>query len=94
MAQLLLEESKGCILLDRLPLLGKLLEAKNENGETALLIACRNKDFALVEVLVEYGADVKAVDKDGNTAILLAACSTAPDDIPHKENSPSIFKVF
>ena len=94
MAQLLLKESKNWILLDKLPLLGKLLEAKNENGETALLIACRNKDFALVELLVEFGADVKAVDKDGNTAILLAASSTAPDDIPHKENSPSIFKVF
>ena len=94
MAQLFLEDSKDWILLDRLPLLGKLLEAKNENGETALLIACRNKDFALVELLVESGADVKAVDRDGNTAILLAASSTAPDDIPHKENSPSIFKVF
>ena len=94
MVQLLLEESKGWILLDKLPLLGKLLEAKNENGETSLLIACRNKNFALVELLVESGADVKAVDKDGNTAILLAAFSTAPDDIPHKENSPSIFKVF
>ena len=93
MAKLLVAEAKDWIMLDDLPLLGKLLEARNEKGETALLIACRNKDFALVELLVESGADLKAVDEDGNTAILLAASSTAPDDIPSKENSPSIFKV-
>ena len=94
MAKFLVDGSKGWMLLDGSPLLAKLLEAKHENGSTALLIACRNKDYGTVELLVEAGADVRALDQDGNTAILLAASSPATEEIPSKELSPAIFKVI
>jgi len=93
LAKLLVDESKDWVMSDGLPLLGKLLEAPNERGYTALLIACLQKDYAIAELLIESGADAKALDQDGNTAILLAASSTAIA-IPSKENSPAIFKVF
>jgi len=88
------DESKDWIMPDGLPLLGKLLEARNERGDTALLMACINRDYALVELLIESGADAKAFDRDGNTAIRLAASSAAVDEIPSKETSPTIHKVF
>ncbi len=88
-----MDKSKDWVMSDGLPLLGKLLEAPNERGYTALLIACLQKDCAIAELLLESGADAKALDQDGNTAILLAASSTAIA-IPSKGNSPAIFKVF
>ncbi len=94
MAKLLLRESNDTVLLDRPFLLKKLLEVKDDKGATALLIACHNKDYSLVELLVESGADVRATDLNGNSAILLAASGPAPDHIPSKELSPAIFKVF
>jgi len=57
-------------------------------------MACHRIDYASVELLVKAGADVKAVDEDLNTAILLAASSPEEDHIPTKDLSPSIFKVF
>lgn len=53
--------------------LEKLLEAKNETEMTALLIASFKKDTKIIELLIELGSDVKAVDRDGNTPIILAA---------------------
>ena len=81
-------------MLDRSPVLKKLLEAKNESGLTALLIACYNKDYDIVELLVEAGADTKVVDQHGNSTIILAASSSpAEEEIPSPEFSPAIFKV-
>lgn len=74
--------------------LEKLLEAKDEWGMTALLIACKKKDSALIEFLIEAGANSKAVDEDGRTAIVLAAYSLDEDRIPNKELSPKIHKVW
>lgn len=71
-----------------------VLEAKNKVGLTVLLMACRQKDYASVELLVKAGANVKAVDAALNSAILLAASSPEEDHIPSKELSPSILKVF
>ncbi len=71
------------------------LEAKNESGMTALLIACWKRDYAIIELLVEAGADVTAIDRQsGNGAILLAASSPAEDQIPSEELSPGISKVL
>ena len=89
-----MDESKDWIMQDGLPLLGKLLEARNERGDTALLMACINKDYAIIELLIESGADAKALDQDGNTAVLLAASSAVIDSIPSKEISPTIHKVI
>ncbi len=72
----------------------KLLEAKDKSGLTALLISCREKDHSTIELLVESGADVQAVDVDGNTALMLASASLVEDTIPAENSSPNIFKVF
>ena len=74
-------------------LLTHLLEMKNDSGKTAILISCQNKDYALVEFLVEAGADLRAVDQDGNSAIILAASSTAVDETLSKVLSPTICRV-
>ena len=73
--------------------LEELLEAKNELGMTALLLACQTKDCAIIELLVKAGANLKAVDADGRTAIILAASSPEEDQIPTEEGSPNIFEV-
>ncbi len=74
--------------------LENLLEAKNKWGMTALLIATQKKNCAIMELLIEAGASPKAVDEDGRTAIVLAACSLDEDRAPTEELSPKIFKVF
>lgn len=93
MAKLLISESIGWIMMGGSTLSSNLLEAKDHSGATALLIACKDKDYAMIELLVDSGADVKAVDQNGNTAILLSASSPDPDEIPTNEISPAIFKV-
>ncbi len=93
MAKLLVSESEDTILVDRAEILEKFLEARNETGKTALLISCQNKDYSIVELLVEAGADVKAADLDGNTAILLSDSDPVSRDIPTEELSPKNYKV-
>ncbi len=89
-----MDESKDWITSDKLSLLGKLLEARNESGMTALLISCQCQDYAIVELLVEAGADVNATDQYGNTATILAASSQDKKmPIPAKELSPTICQV-
>jgi len=74
--------------------LEKLIDTKNPSGRTALLLACQKKDYATIELLVEAGADVNTVDKEGNTAIIHAISSLEEDTAPKKELSPSISKVL
>ena len=71
-----------------------LLESKTKLKRTVFLVSCLLKDHALIELLVDAGTDVKAADLDGNTAISLIASSGTKDEIPIKEVSPGIFKVF
>lgn len=73
-----------------------LLEAKNGIGMTPLLIACLKKNYALIELLVENGTNLKSTDEDGNTAIILALSRPSEQDIknPFDEFSQEIFKVF
>lgn len=71
-----------------------LLETKNEQGMTAFLVACLQKEYALIELLVDAGTDLNAADLDGNTAISLIASSIINmDEIPSKDVAPEIFKV-
>ena len=74
--------------------LHKMLETKTVKSKlTPLLYSCSKKSSAIIEMLVDAGADLKAVDDKGNTAAILAAFSTAKNVVPKKEDSPAIFKV-
>jgi len=48
------------------------VEAANERGGTALIIAAQNGHADTVNVLGTYNANVEAVDEDGWTALMLA----------------------
>jgi len=69
------------------------LEMKNGSGRTALSIACQKKSIAIIELLVDAGANVKFVDDEGNSAIIHVASSPVKDEIPTMDLCPSIFKV-
>jgi ankyrin repeat protein len=63
-----LDEIKG--LLANTP---TLIEEKDENGHTPLLVAARGGQIEIAKYLVDKGADIKAVNARGNTALHLAA---------------------
>jgi len=73
--------------------LEKLIETADKFGRTPLLDSFRCKASATIELLVEAGADLKATDNDGNTAIILAASSSFQEWFFGKEDSPRLFKV-
>ena len=49
---------------------GADVNARNDSGETALIVGCDNADS--VKALIEAGADVNQGDNEGNTPIMLA----------------------
>ena len=51
-----------------------LLEARNVNGDTPLLIAGYNRFAAVVERLIDMGADVEAANNQGLSLFMHAAC--------------------
>lgn len=52
---------------------GADVNARDEDGATALILAaCTGRDEVL-EILLDNGADVNAQEKDGNTALMMAA---------------------
>ena len=51
-------------LLDR----GAALEARNDDGETALMWASRYDQATVVKILLNRGADINAPSGEGNTA--------------------------
>ena len=48
------------------------LNAKDESGDTVLMIASRAGHFETVELLIENGADVDLQNKYGHTALMIA----------------------
>ena len=48
-------------------------------GASALLLTLRQTEFSLAKTLIDGGADVKAVDAAGSTALMWAAGSDTPD---------------
>ncbi len=52
---------------------GTNVNAKDEDGWTALMLATDNNDIRTVEVLLELGADVNVKNDEGQTALMLAA---------------------
>ncbi len=67
-----------------------LLESKDRTGRTPFLIACCQKDYITMDLLIVAGADLTAADNVGNDAVMLAATHLEKDDVPPKECS---FKV-
>jgi len=54
---------------------GANIKARNNHGETALMLAASNggyEDIKIVEMLINRGADLQAKNSDGLTAIELA----------------------
>jgi palmitoyltransferase len=51
------------------------VNAKNENGNTALHGAADNGHVAAMEWLADHGVDIKAIDSMGNTAVHCAAAT-------------------
>lgn len=49
-----------------------VLETKNEQGKIAGMIACHQKNCTVVELIVKAGADIQAVDANGNTTFIMA----------------------
>ncbi len=49
---------------------GADVDARNENGETAMIVGCNNADS--VKALIEAGADVNIRDNEGNTAMMIS----------------------
>ena len=52
--------------------LGCDINAKNDEGMTALHIACINRDRFLLKALLDAGADMSIENNDGHTALYLA----------------------
>ncbi|WP_199554364.1 ankyrin repeat domain-containing protein [Sandaracinobacteroides hominis] len=52
-----------------------------DSGETALLIVTKRRDAPWMAFLLQNGADTAAKDKDGNTALIVAASSGFPDGV-------------
>ncbi|XP_065349814.1 uncharacterized protein LOC135945834 [Cloeon dipterum] len=48
------------------------LNESNESGETPLLVACRNENWAVVDLLLDKNAIVSKQDREGNTALQYA----------------------
>jgi len=52
---------------------GMNVNAKNNNGDTALMRASADDNFEVVKLLIEKGADVNAKDNDGYTVLMVAS---------------------
>ncbi|MHC4943207.1 MAG: ankyrin repeat domain-containing protein [Planctomycetota bacterium] len=57
----------------------KLLNLRNERDATALHFACDGGHVGIVEMLIEKGADLHALDVDGDTPLHWAAYAGFPD---------------
>lgn len=73
--------------------LKKLLEAPTRKGKTALLVSCYLADYAMIELLINAGADMTSTNLEGNTAMHMLASKLMRDAIPSKEPFSYIAQV-
>jgi len=75
--------------------LKRLLEARNPSGMTALLVAVEQSDFPLIELFIGAGADLKAVDENGDTALIHASMTASKENCNQLKEflSPTLLKV-
>ena len=48
---------------------GCKVNAKNKYSDTALMAACRSRNYDMVKLLIDYKADVNATDDNGDSAL-------------------------
>ena len=60
---------------------GADINAKNNNGETALMLAALNKRLEIVRLLIKKGADVNAESNKGHTALKYAFLNTQIEEL-------------
>jgi ankyrin repeat protein len=48
------------------------IEHKDNDGKTALALACMNRNYHIISILIKRGADVNTRDNEGNTPIIWA----------------------
>lgn len=65
---------KGCVEVVELflKLSGRLLEAKDSNGRTALMVSVILENTSLLSLLIHKGAALDSFDTDENSALMLA----------------------
>jgi len=51
---------------------GADINAKNEYGDTPLIVASRYNQMDIVKLLIKAGADINIKNKGGNTALMIA----------------------
>lgn len=109
------EEQNGMMDIDEQPSSSSSLTRNEEQNEstlismdpkaskriTPLMIACIKNDYATVEFLVKSGANIDAIDIDGDSIIILTALAMRANVKknkailpPTEESSPDIFKVL
>ena len=67
------QTAESLLCLRALMAAGAELEASNESGRTALMLALDNKNLDASRALLEGGAKLEARDNDGRTALMYAA---------------------
>ena len=60
---------------------GADVNAKDNDGETALMIAASQSNPKILTVLLEAGADIDAQNKKGETALMAAAARANLDEL-------------
>lgn len=79
--QMIREASAGTLNRDSLSRYlkrGANINARDENGETALIEAALNDKLDIVELLLNEGADINAKDVEGDTPLSVVAASNGP----------------
>jgi len=73
---------------------GADLEAKNNEGQTALIVAAKYFWTGTVKLLLEKGANIEAKDQAGGTALIAAACNDKAVSENEKINKTNTVKLL
>jgi len=71
-----------------------LVNESDEKGITALMIASDNNNIKLVKFLIDNGANVNRLDKEGRSAFFYAKDSEDSEDGEDSEDSKAIQKLL